>query len=78
MILFGATFMRGRGGFTTARSDFNAARGDSESPTRAASGAELARYVTPFFKTESRSGQRDCHNRMNVTLPSFPELESSS
>ena len=35
--------MRGQGDFTTARSDLNAARGDSESPTRAALGAELAR-----------------------------------
>ena len=43
MILFGAAFMRGQGGFTTAQSDFNAARGDSESPTRAVLGAELAR-----------------------------------
>ena len=43
MILFGATFMREQGDFTTAQSDFNAARGDSESPTRAVLGAELAR-----------------------------------
>eukprot|EP01046_Picozoa_sp_COSAG06_P074218 COSAG06_NODE_22586_length_718_cov_34.849758_1_plen_119_part_00 len=35
--------MRGQGGFTTAQSDFNAARGDSESPARAVWGAELAR-----------------------------------
>ena len=35
--------MRGQGDFTTAQSDFNAARGDSESPTRAVLGAELAR-----------------------------------
>ena len=35
--------MRGQGDFTTAQSDLNAARGDSESPTRAVLGAELAR-----------------------------------
>jgi hypothetical protein len=35
--------MRGQGDFTTAQSDFNAARGDPESPTRAVLGAELAR-----------------------------------
>ena len=35
--------MREQGDFTTAQSDFNAARGDSESPTRAVLGAELAR-----------------------------------
>ena len=35
--------MRGQGDFTTAQSDFNAARGDSESPARAVWGAELAR-----------------------------------
>ena len=43
MILFWATFMRGQGDFTTAQSDFNAARGDSESPTRDVLGAEPAR-----------------------------------
>ena len=35
--------MREQGDFTTAQSDFNAARGDSESPARAVLGAELAR-----------------------------------
>ena len=35
--------MREQGDFTTTQSDFNAARGDPESPTRAVLGAELAR-----------------------------------
>ena len=42
-MLFGATFAREQGDFTTAQSDFTAAQGGSESPTRAVLGAELAR-----------------------------------
>jgi hypothetical protein len=42
VVLFWATFMREQGDFTTAQSDFNAARGGSESPTRVVLGAELA------------------------------------